>query len=161
MRFSATLVLLSCIALFGGCASPRSLVPGQSTAAEVRARMGTPTETRMGRDGDQLLEYATGPEGYETHVVRIGADGKVKEVSQILTEEQLEKIVPGKSTKAEVRQLLGRPADESVYFVGLTWSWRYKKGGLQPGYLVVTFNPDDTVRDRIAIIDMPGDARDN
>jgi len=32
MRLSATLVLLSCIGLLGGCANPRSLVVGQSTA---------------------------------------------------------------------------------------------------------------------------------
>ena len=157
MRALATPVLLSCIALFGGCASPHSLVPGQSTAADVRARMGSPTDTRMGRDGDQFLEYATGPEGFETRIVRIGADGKVKEVSQILTEEQLEKIVPGKSTKAEVRQLLGRPADETTYRTGLTWSWRFRRVGVQPGYMVVSFNPDDTVKDKIVIIDPSGD----
>ena len=157
MKRSMIPVLLSCIALSGGCATPGSLVPGQSTDSEVRARMGPPTDTRVDRDGDRIWEYATGPEGFFTYMVRIGADGRLKEVNQILTEEQLAKVVPGKMTKADVRQLLGRPADESVYFVGLTWSWRYIRGGVQPGHLVVTFNPDGTVRDTIAIIDISDD----
>jgi len=86
MRHFATLVLLSCIGLLGGCANPNSLIVGQSTRADVQARVGTPTETRVDSNGDQLWDYATGPEGIETHRVRIGADGKVKVVTQLLTE---------------------------------------------------------------------------
>jgi hypothetical protein len=115
-----------------------------------------PADSRTDPNGDRLFEYPTGPEGVETQLVRVGPDGRVKEVSQLLTEEQLAKIVPSKTTKAEVRQLLGRPSHEDVYGVGLTWSWRFKKGGVQPGHLVVTFNPNDTVRDTIAILDFPG-----
>lgn len=158
MRVSAILVLLSCIGLIGGCANPRSLVPGQSTEADVRARAGTPTDTRVDRNGDKLWEYATGPEGLETYLVRIGADGKVKEVTQVLTEDQLDKVVPGRMTKADVRSLLGRPSDETNYRTGLTWSWRFRRSGVQPGYMVVTFNPDDTVKDKIVIIDPSGDS---
>ena len=161
MRLSATLVLLSCIGLLAGCANPRSLVVGQSMEADARARLGSPTETRVDRNGDRLWEYATGPEGVETYVVRFGADGKVKEVTQLLTDDQLAKVVPGKTTRSEVKELLGRPADEAIYPVGMTWWWRYLRNGISPGYLVVSFNPDGTVRDRIAIIDPSGDSRDN
>jgi hypothetical protein len=160
MKLPATLLLLIGISLFGGCAGPGSLVVGQSTEADVRARMGAPTNARTDPDGDRIWEYTTGPEGFYTYVIRMGADGKVKNVAQVLTEEQLAKIIPNKTTKTEVRQLLGRPSHEDKYGVGLTWSWRYKKGDVQPGYLVVTFNPDDTVRDTIAIIDFPGDHMD-
>jgi hypothetical protein len=161
MRFLATLVLLSGIGLLGGCAYPGSLVVGQSTATDARARMGTPTDTRVDRNGDQIWDYATGPEGFETYRVRIGADGKVKEVTQLLNEDQLAKIVPGTMTTSDVRELLGRPAEEMTYGAGLTWSWRFKRTGVQPGFIVVSFNPDGTVRDRIVIIDPSGDSRDN
>jgi hypothetical protein len=154
------MILLICIGLLGGCAGPRALVVGQSGEADVRTRMGAPTDTRVDPNGDRIWEYSTGPEGFYTHMVRIGADGRVKEVDQVLTEEQLAKIVPGKSTKSDVRRLLGRSSHEDTFQVGLTWSWRYKKGDVQPGYLVVTFNPNDTVRDTIAIIDMPGNKSD-
>jgi hypothetical protein len=131
-------------------------VPGQSTEADVRARMGNPTDSRIDRNGDRLFEYATGPEGLYTHLIRIGTDGKVKEVTQLLTEEQLSKVVPGKTTTAEVRTLLGRPTEEATYMAGLTWSWRFLRG-VQPGYLVVRFDPNGTVRDTIAIVDPSGD----
>lgn len=158
MRLTA--VLLACIALLGGCSSPRSLVVGQSTDAEVRAIAGTPTDTRVDRNGDRVYEYATGPEGYLTYIVRIGADGKVKEVAQVLTEDQLAKVVPGKSTRMDVRDLLGRPTFEDVYLGVPAWSWRFAMNGVRPGFIVVTFNADGTVRDKIAIADFSGDSRD-
>jgi hypothetical protein len=160
MRLSTTLVTLFCIGLLAGCANPRLLVVGQSTEADVHNRMGKPTDTRVDRNGDRLLEFATGPEGFETHLVRIGADGKVKEVTQLLTEERFGTIVLGKTTKAEVRSLLGTPSEENSLPTGLHWSWRIRRGGVQPGYMVVRFNPDDTVNDKIIMIDPSGDSRD-
>ena len=155
MKLATILLGLSCIALLGGCATGHSLVPGQSTEADVRVSMGTPTDTRVEADGDRVWEYARGTEGYHTYMVRIGPDARVKEVAQVLTEERLAGIIPGKTTRSEVRRLLGRPGFEDMYGVGPTWSWRYKKGDVQPGWLVVSFNEDGTVRDRIAIIDIP------
>ena len=161
MKLSTILVSLSCIGLLGGCANPRSLVVGQSTEADVRGRMGTPTDTRVDRNGDPLWEYATGPEGFETHRVRFGADGKVKEVTQLLAEDQLAKVALGTMTKDDVRGLLGRPSFEDIYMPGLTWSWRFARVGASPGYMVVIFNPDGTVKDKIIIVDPTGDSRDN
>jgi hypothetical protein len=160
MKPAATLMMLSFAALLGGCAGAGSLVAGQSTEADARARMGAPTATRT-EGGDKLWEYATGPEGFYTRLVRIGADGRVKEVTQLLTEEQFARIVPGQTTRTEVRNLLGRPSDETNYRAGLTWSWRHLKGGVQPGYMIVKFNPNDTVAEKIIIVDQPGDSRDD
>src|SRR5262245_55283165 len=123
MKLATALMMLSLTALVAGCAA---LVPGQSTEADVRARMGAPTETRTDSNGDKLWEYSTGPEGLTTHLVRIGADGRVKEVKQLLTEDNLATIIPGRTTRAEVRNILGKPADETTYGNGLAWSWRFK-----------------------------------
>ncbi|MGH8642127.1 MAG: hypothetical protein ACRET6_10470, partial [Burkholderiales bacterium] len=98
---------------------------------------------------------------FHTRLVRIGADGRVKEVAELLTEEHFAKIAPGQTTRAEVRNLLGRPADETTYRAGLTWSWRHLKGGVQPGYMIVKFNPNDTVAEKTIIVDQPGDSRDD
>jgi hypothetical protein len=159
MKLAPTLMMLSFIALLGGCAGPASLVAGQSTEADVRARMGAPTDTRTEPNGDKLWEYATGPEGVQTFLVRIGADGRVRQVTQLLTEERFATIVPGKTARAEVRGLLGRPSDDTTFRAGPTWSWRYLRMGVSPGYLVVSFNPDGTVRERIVIIDPSGDSQ--
>jgi hypothetical protein len=155
MKLPTTLIWLSCSGLLGGCATGHSLVPSQSTEADVRASMGAPTDTRVDANGDRVWEYARGAEGYHTYMVSMGSDGRVKEVVQVLTEERLARIVPGKTTRPEVRRLLGRPSFENTYGVGLSWSWRYKKGDVHPGHLVVTFNRDDTVSTKIAIIDLP------
>jgi hypothetical protein len=160
MRLPTILILLVLSTLLAGCASPTSFAPG-SSIVDVRARVGTPTDIRFDRNGDELWEYAQGPEGFETYLVRVGADGKVKEVTQILTDDQLMKIVPGTMTKADARNLLGRPSDQTFTGAGTVWSWRFKRNGVQPGYLTVRFNPDNTVMERIAIIDPSGGGRDN
>ena len=159
MKFPSTLVLLVSAAALAGCVGPRAMVPGQSTIVEMRSRVGTPTDIRFDRNGDELWEYATGPMGYETYLVRIGTDGKVKEVTQILTEDQMMKLVPGTMTKADARNLLGRPSDQTFTASGTVWSWRFLKFGMQPGYLTVRFNPDNTVMDRIVILDPTGGTR--
>jgi hypothetical protein len=160
MRPATIFAVLLSIAALAGCASPGSFAPG-SSIVDVRARAGTPTDIRFDRNGDELWEYAQGPAGFETYLVRIGADGKVKEVSQILTDDQLLKVTPGTMTKADARNLLGRPSDESFTGVGTVWSWRFKRFGVQPGWLTVRFNPDNTVMERIGIIDPSGgDSKD-
>jgi hypothetical protein len=161
MNFSMTLALLSCMVLLGGCANPRALVAGQSTETDVRSRMGNSTDTHVDRNGDRIWNYATGPQGHETYQVRFGADGKVTAVTQVLTEEQLERVVPGKTTKDEVAMMFGPRFEEVVYVPGLTWTWRYNKGGIQPGWLVVAFNPDGTVLYRIALLEPSGGGRDD
>jgi hypothetical protein len=157
MRLATALLVMSCAVFLGGCSGARSLVAGQSTEADVRAQLGAPKDTRTDSNGDLIWEYPTGPEGFTTYAVRMGSDRRVKELTQLVTEEQLEKIVVGKSNKTDVRHLLGRPAKETRYYIGDTWYWRHLKGGTQPGYLVVTFDPAGTVTSKISIIDMPGD----
>lgn len=156
MKLATALTMLSLAALLGGCAS---VSPGQSEA-DVRARMGAPTDTRTDSNGDKLWEYATGPEGFHTRLVRIGTDGRVKEVTELLTEENLARVIPGKTTRAEVRNMLGKPADETTYPNGLAWSWRFKRLGIAPSYMVVSFDPDGTAREKIVIVDPSGDDLD-
>jgi len=158
MKLWTTLTALLAIAVLAGCASPRSFAPG-SSIVDVRARAGIPTDIRFDRNGDELWEYAQGPEGTETYLVRVGLDGKVKDVTQLLTDDQLMTIVPGTMTKADVRHVLGRPSDESFTGAGTVWSWRFLRYGVQPGWLTVRFNPDNTVMERIAVIDMSGGER--
>jgi outer membrane protein assembly factor BamE (lipoprotein component of BamABCDE complex) len=146
--------------LLAGCGTPGGLVAQKSTNVEVRAALGNPTDVRFDRNGDELWEYARGPGGYETHLVRIGSDGRIGEVTQILTQERLMSLAPGKSAKPEVRHVLGRPSEVSYPGTGEAWSWRFNLGGAQLGHLVVTFNPDNTVRERMVVMDAAGGDRD-
>jgi len=156
MRLSTLMKVTLLATALAGCASPLSFSPGTSIV-EVRAKSGTPTDIRFDRNDDELWEYATGPAGYETYLVRFSIDGKVKDVAQLLTDDQLEKIVPGKMNKADVRNLLGRPTDETFTAnAGTVWSWRFRRFGTAPGWLTVRFSPDNTVFERIAILDITG-----
>lgn len=141
------------VLLLAGCVAPGGLVPQQSTGLDVRAKMGRPTDIRFDRNGEELWEYAEGPAGIETHLVRIGKDGRVLAVTQLLTEERLYSLEPGKSTKQDARHILGRPSDESFLATGEAWSWRFSFAGQQRGNLVVSFNPDSTVKERMVMMD--------
>jgi hypothetical protein len=130
----------------------RSIVPAQSHLADVRAKVGNPTDIRFDEDRDELWEYASGPQGTQTFLVRAAPDGRVKSVTQLLTEEQFAKIVPRQMMKSDVRKLLGRPSDQSFLHNGTSWSWRGDFQG-QRGNFVVHFDRDDVVLDKIIIFD--------
>ena len=155
MRIATVAAITFFIAALTGCAAPMGFAPG-SSLVQVLARSGPPTDIRFDRNGDELWEYATGPQGSETYLVRAGPDGRVKETTQLLTDEQLQKIIKGSMVKADVRHLLGRPSELTFTGAGTVWSWRFKRNGVLPGYLTVRFNPDNTVYEAIAIIEPSG-----
>lgn len=155
MRLLTILATIVFAAALAGCAIPRTVGSG-STLVEMLAKAGPPTDIRFDSNGDELWEYATGPQGHETYLVRAGVDKRVKEITQLLTDEQLNKIVPGTMTKADVRNILGKPSEQTFAAAGTVWSWRFKRDGSQMGFLTVRFNPDNTVMERIAIIEPSG-----
>lgn len=150
-RMLNALLSLALAGFLTACAAPGSIVPPQSTLSAVRASLGNPTDVRFDRNGDELWEYARGPVGTETYLIRAAKDGRVKSVAQLLTEEQFAKIVPG-LTKADVRQLLGRPTDQAFLRSGTAWSWHV---ALKPqlGHFVVRFDSNDVVLDKFILMD--------
>jgi outer membrane protein assembly factor BamE (lipoprotein component of BamABCDE complex) len=105
------------------------LEKGVSTEGDVRAVMGQPDTVRDETDGSRTLEYAKGPEGARTWMFTIDSGGKLRDYTQVLTEENFARIVPGMS-KDEVRRSLGRPRTV-VPFPRMNeevWDWRYLSG---------------------------------
>ena len=94
--------VMAMIAALSACGGVRAIVPDQSTLAEVRDRMGRPTDIRFDAKGHELWEYTTGPAGEVTYLVRARADGRVVEVVQLLTEARFADVMPHVSTKAQV-----------------------------------------------------------
>jgi SmpA / OmlA family len=107
---------IAAVVLTAACASysGSGLVPGTSTAAQVEATMGAPRERIKLPGGDTLWAYPRGPHARQTYGVRVGADGVVREVSQLLTVPNLAKLRIGQSTSDEVRALLGPPVSVSA-----------------------------------------------
>jgi hypothetical protein len=131
-RFTTTVPMrassaLSVLLLVAGCAGygPGNLAPGQSEA-DVRARMGEPTDRVALPNGGSRLEYARGPMGAHTYRIELDAAGRVHSVSQVLTEANFATVRRSES-KADVRDRLGRPAEQRVGWrgVGEVWSYRY------------------------------------
>jgi len=104
------LACLAVAALAAGCAwyDGRTLIPGRSTAAEVEDTMGRPAERRPS-GSDSIWWYPRGPMGFHSYAVRIGADGVLLGIEQRLTVANVGKLVPGRSTREDVRELFGPP----------------------------------------------------
>lgn len=147
-----TLLSLLLATVLAACAGARSVVPDRSTLSMVHEKLGSPTDIWFDQNGDEIWEYAGGPKGTETYVVRADDRGLVKAVSQVLTEAQFAKVIPGKMTKADVRHLLGRPSDQVFLHNGTSWTWRVN---LRPetGYFVVHFDGKDMVLDKAIVVD--------
>ena len=99
------------IVALAGCAgySGAGLAPGVATEAEVEKVMGPSADRRQRADGEVVRYYSRLPAGREMYAARFGRDGKLIAVEQRLTREVAARLVPGKSTSEEVRDLLGPP----------------------------------------------------
>jgi hypothetical protein len=143
--------------LLTGCASydGRGLVPGQSTAADVQALMGAPADRRTGLNGDTVLYYPRGPSGMHTYAVHVSAGGIMQSVDQLLTVDNLKKLVPGVTTTAQVREDFGPPGRISRLDRQQRDVWEYRMFGAsqEPYYLYVQISGDGIVREVLFLKD--------
>jgi len=134
----ASALLLAACAGFGGPA----LAPG-TPEAEVLARLGRPTHVYQ--DGDaRLLEYMHGPMGQTTEMARIGPDGSLQSLAQVLTIENFARIVPGVTRKEEVLRIIGAPGEIRAYRHPplQAWNYTYKESNVWDS--MMTIYVDDT-----------------
>lgn len=121
----AIAVLLSSCASYNG----RGLNPGEAKLDQVLSQMGTPAQRWNEADGSIQLSYPKGPAGPESYMVRIGPDGKLQNIRNVMTPETFKKILPGMS-KEEVVKILGPSVPAwTNYFKArdeLVWTWRYE-----------------------------------
>lgn len=137
-----------CLTL-AACASydGAGLQPGASSD-EIRTTMGEPGTIWREGDGGTTWEYARGPQGLHTYMARLGSDGRLREIRQVLNSETFASIHPGTTTREEVRRLLGAPARE-LYFAlkdEQVWDYRYFDVISRYDYAFsVHFNPQGVV----------------
>jgi hypothetical protein len=138
------LPMAACVGLLGP-----SLEPGQSTVADVDARLGRVTEVRSLADGEAMRYYSHQPWGYETFAARIGADGRLRTLEQVLTEENVAKLHAGVSRSSEVRELLGPPYTIDAFrrMQREVWSYKLRPTGWKGKDLFVQFSADGVVRE--------------
>jgi hypothetical protein len=126
------LTALLSAAFLAGCATNsyegRGLVAGQSSLADITARMGPPALHWTEANGAQQLAYPRGPAGVHTYMVRVGPDGKLQSIRNVMEMASFAEIKAG-MTADEVTKVLGPPvAHWTQYFERrdeLVWGWRY------------------------------------
>jgi hypothetical protein len=145
MRFGVAVWLV----FLAGCAGydGRTLVPGQSTAAEVERLMGPAADKRAGPNGETVLWFPRLPAGRVSYAARIGADGKLIAVEQRLTPENLARLQPGVSRENDVRDALGPPSRVDPYPRQQRDVWTYEAQGIDPQLMVVQFSKDGVLRE--------------
>lgn len=134
----AALLVAACAA-YGG----RGLIPASSGLADVVRVMGEPAMRWQDPDGSVQLAYPRGPAGFHTFMVRIGPDGKLQGIENVLDTKGFAKITPG-MTEDQVLKILGPsyPAWTSYFSARdeRVWQWRYCDDRNIAGHFSVLFN---------------------
>ncbi len=117
------------------------LEEGVATEADVRKQFGDPVTVTVEADGTRTLDYPRQPEGWTNYVIRIGADGKMSSLRQLLNSDNFARVKPG-LTQQDVRTILGRPAKTMPYELKQqeVWDWRCKPSGQESKLFSVTFD---------------------
>ena len=117
-----------------------------ATEVDVRKQFGDPVTVTIEADGTRTLDYPRQPEGWTNYVIRIGADGKMSSLRQLLNSDNFARVKPGQ-TQQEVRNILGRPAKTVPYALKQeeVWDWRCKPTGQESKLFSVTFDSSGKV----------------
>ncbi len=125
--FNITALLVgTVITALSGCA--QFAIPSLATgtgAAEVRARLGAPSDERT-VSGSKAWDYVQGPQGFTTWRLTFDAADRIAKVEQILTERRIGSIEAGKHSKEDVANLLGRPVEMTLFRAKGEEVWTYR-----------------------------------
>jgi hypothetical protein len=157
MAVTGVPLVLSALVL-SGCDRTSVLEESVSTETQVRKEFGEPATITIEPDGSRTFDYPRQPQGWTNYVIKIGADGKVTSIRQLLTPDNFAKVQPGMS-QPEVRSILGRTAKEQRYDLKkeTVWDWRFKQNGQDSKLFSVTFDDSGRVTGT-AIADDPRDS---
>jgi hypothetical protein len=131
-------------------------VPGVSSAADVEALMGPPAEkVLVAADGEEVWFYPRQPTGLHTFAVRMGPDKVMRGIEQRLTEQNMQQLVPGRTTAKETRELFGPPWRSARNFLGDRDCWDYRMYNVvQVEYILsVQFSDDGLLREVVFLQD--------
>ena len=108
-----------------GCANVATIAPGTPSEA-VAASAGKPYRVWPEANGGASWEYPQQPSGRYNYMVRIGADGRVTRVDQVLDWPFFNAIAPGMK-RNDIEHILGRPYSTTYMPVldrdVMAWRW--------------------------------------
>jgi hypothetical protein len=129
------------------CASPQSLKPG-TPIAEARAMLGRPTAEVSLPDGGSRLQYSGQPNNQSVWNVDFDAQGRLRSVEEMMTDEAFLRVRAGKDTQADVLRDFGAPAEVFHYrLVNETaFMYRYYTHGRFHAAMFIYFDPAGVVK---------------
>lgn len=116
-------------ALLTACATPPP-APGTPREAVLQT-WGQPTARYALPEGEERLEFATGPFGRTTWMIDLDAAGRVLQARQVLNEAEFLQVQiragSGALTREELLRWIGTPGERRSggWAGGEVWSWRY------------------------------------
>jgi hypothetical protein len=123
-----TLLLAGCAGLGGDGRHFGTGLRIGASVEEVFHVMGEPSLQWQDADGSRQLAYPRGPQGVHTWMLRIGADGRLQGIENVLEQRGFARIARGQ-TMEQVLRALGPPDPAgTAYFARrdeLVWQWRY------------------------------------
>jgi hypothetical protein len=147
--------LFAAVLLLAGCDVQKiaELEEGVATEADVRARFGEPAAVYPEAGGARTFEYPRQPAGQRNYMITIGPDGRMSALRQVLQPATFAKVAPGMD-RAQVRRLLGQPAQVQAYALKQqeVWDWRYLDGA-EARQFSVTFDSAGKVVTSGSVID--------
>ena len=150
-----TLVLAACASYSGA-----GLRPGEARLDDVVQLMGQPAMRWQDPDGSIQLAYPRGPAGIHTFMVKLGPDGRLQSIANVLDEAGFARIRPG-MTQEQVLRVLGPPDyGRTAYFKArdeLVWDWRACTYNLDIQRIYVLFDATaGTVRSTMSVDELIG-----
>lgn len=147
---AAAFLLVAACAGYDG----RGLAPGASTGQDVEAVMGEPAAVRKLENGETLLWYPRLPYGGQSFAARLSPDGTLMGIEQRLTDENIARLLPNKSTAEDVLDIVGPPYKKYPLPRMQREAWEYQmQGYMRPRILYVQLSPDNVVREAFVIDD--------
>jgi outer membrane protein assembly factor BamE (lipoprotein component of BamABCDE complex) len=113
--------LVAACASYGGS----SLRPGTSNESEVRATMGTPAVEFANTEGGKDLFYPRGPLGTDTFRARVGSDGVLRDLRNVLSDDTFSAVTPG-MTEQDILRMIGPPGKTMPFPLSSTHAWDYR-----------------------------------
>ena len=142
-----SLLSIALVLLLSACASPQSLKPGTSVD-EARSTLGRPTaETRL-PDGGSRLQYSGQPFNQSVVNVDFDGQGRLRQVTEMMTDQAFSRVRAGKDTQADVLRDFGRPADVFHYRLSneTAFMYRYYTYGAFKAAMFIYFDPAGVVK---------------
>jgi len=126
LRATLTLGTLMLAGLLAGCAAmPERLVPG-TPRADIERALGRPGAVIELPTGTRL-QYSRQPAGQQVFNVELDAQGRLRQVDQVMDPAWFARIEVDRWTRDDVLRLFGRPAlvERVALFDGDIWTYRY------------------------------------